>query len=318
MKLRSRKSTIVVLSLVSLAAGSVIYLSALLQRTDTQVTNPIDWMIVESLYGKTLQSISELGELSSITAFDGEKQRLEKVLHEDPFILSARLTDARLLDLTGEREAPFLAQFSRYGCSSEGRDMNIERLMFCTVVDDENQRIRTLQYRRRSMGESRSDRYVINAHFDIEKMREQHATILSGALDYAESNRNTYDQKIPGEWSISSKYHLTAVERVDLQGNLQVSATEAPGIYEFLANIQATATLREGKSEFAVDECKGRDQPCSWTSSTSGNIKIVGNRVLLVYDDYFWRSDRLDLEAGMMSGENDWGSPSVYLRITAE
>ena len=273
---------------------------------------------MESLYGEKFDLISSLWEIDSITNFDKERRKIENMLTADPFVLSLSIYDRRMSEFVEQQTVNFVDEFRNFGCRSRGREMTIEMLSLCGVRDADGQNKTTLGYRRRSVDANGEGFHVINVHFDLEKMKENFSTISKQSRDYAINNRESYDQRVIGTWSMETKSRLTAVEEVDLKGTLDISSTDKAGIYNISAGVNASAKLRKHASEFDLAPCIGKTGTCSWRSSKTGTLKIAGNRVLIVYDDSLLPPDRLNLKNQIMSGESDWGNPIVYRKIVSK
>lgn len=282
---------------------------------DRRVESHIDWALIESAYGESFDALIDLGGISDADRWQRERDRLEQVFADDPIVSAVAINDRRLETFVGDSTLRLLRVGGEGGCSGSGEMWHHNRILRCTRKHPEKGRLETLEYRRASASASGEVRSIdIEFHYEpfLNKYTVNYAArAASGDLKIA----RLYDERVQGTWRIRQRFRLTASEEVHQTGALIVGARKGFGTYEVSATIQAESSLREGRESFSNPECADATEVCTWTSSTTGTLQIRGDRALLVFDDSFWMSDRLDVDNEMMVGRDDWGSATVYERM---
>lgn len=282
---------------------------------DRRVESHIDWALIESAYGESFDAVIDLGGISDWDRWQWEHDRLEQVFADDPIVSAVAVTDKRLETFIGDSTLRLLRARGEGGCSGSGEMWHYNRIMRCTRKHPEKGRIETLKYRRASAsaaGEIRS----IDIEFHYEPFLNKYtANYAARAASGDPTTARLYDERVQGAWRMRQRFRLTTSEEIHQTGTLIVGARNGFGTYEVSATIQAESSLREDRVAFSKPECADAAEVCTWTSSTTGTLTIRGDRALLVFDDSFWLSDRLDVDNEMMVGRDDWGSATVYERV---
>ena len=310
-----KRKTSLILSLLVTITTIVFFTYQL--TPNRNVDSRINWVILETRYGEDFETLRTLGEIESFDAFNSKIHQLREKLSADPLITQLSISDKRfkkhsdnsLLNLVQKKS-------SARTCSSSGSiSWHQERIMRCTNRSSKIGKFETLVYKRVSISLDGSTLVSMEIELDYKKLLDFVST--ASVINTANVDTETHlfnNERVLGEWLIHQRSRLTATEKVEQTGKLTVGPLTDSGYYKFNAEIEAQITLRKGKSNYSIAGCEEAVDRCILHKSATGRLKIVGNRVLLLFDDRFWLSDRLDLENGLMLGRDDWGNVTVLKR----
>lgn len=290
-----------------------LYYSSIPDRT---IDSRIDSVLIESAYGKHFDALIALGGIDDLNSWQTERDRLEVFFANEPAVRAVAITDQRLKAFGSASTLHLLPSAGAGSCSSRGLSWQIDRIMRCTRTVAGKGRVETLKYRRASMSASGNEIRSIEIEFDYDALSERYAgDSVSFVTSGDENVAREYDERVQGTWRIRQRYRVTTREEVNQSGTLTVGARTDFGTYQVIAELQVESVRRQGQEMYSSPECANALEVCTWTVSVLGTLKIRGSRALIVFDDSFWLSDRVDIKGDMMIGRDDWGSATVYDRL---
>ena len=299
--------------LAFILASILVYRALLPDRT---VAPHIDWALLESAYGPWMNDVAAIAEIDDPETRQAERQRLARMLGDDPVIVGVRLYDPRLESRTGEKRLQFGTRISNRGCSStrDGKWKH-DRIWRCSAGRGPFGKKETLEYRRRSLRDGVHT--TLSIELDYENLLDRFsARDAAETTTVASTDAIRYDRQVAGRWTIDQRYQATVNEERTLTGTMHVRPGTSPGTYDVTVTANVASTLRPGKEGFDRAACPGSTATCSWSETVSGTLKVRGNRVQIIFDGK-WPTDHLDLRDDMMIGANPWGQETVYRRTQA-